>query len=135
MVSILICQSICFLVDIRVILNDFKYKKADWFILFVLFPALLLLYHYAQSLAIVGYQVMFLLYILLITRDIKVSIVIEAISFTLNTIADHFADILTRNLNSNTFYILFYTIFYSYKLFIRFGNVFFIKTNALNRSF
>lgn len=110
MVSILICQSICFLVDIRVILNDFKYKKADWFILFVLFPALLLLYQYAQSLAIVGYQVMFLLYILLITRDIKVSIVIEAISFTLNTIADHFADILTRNLNSNTFYILFFIL-------------------------
>ncbi|MDT6951396.1 sensor histidine kinase [Companilactobacillus alimentarius] len=107
---IIITQNIMIFIMVKIFLRNLHFQKMDLFFLFVNIPVGLILFNFSQLAAVVGAVSLLFIYLLLLTKNIKSSILVLVLIYGISLLIDHLIDILFQALGISDPHEVFYSL-------------------------
>jgi len=105
-VMMLVFQELFFALNCKIVLNDFRIKYADLFFVLFNMPLAIFSSNLNQSVLVGTILILNIIYLIILTRNIKISIVIGTMVYIIEVITDHLVDIINLLIQKNLPYLI-----------------------------
>lgn len=102
----LVFQELFFALNCKIVLNDFRIKYADLFFVLFNMPLAIFSSNLNQSVLVGTILILNIIYLIILTRNIKISIVIGTMVYIIEVITDHLVDIINLLIQKNLPYLI-----------------------------